>query len=110
MMISWAAFAIHALLAFGLVFAAFAYARRIGGFGPWLLAVPPMLDVLTSAVYRVASATMLASYRGGHGTMARMESVFTALRLMDVGFTLLGAILIVCAFVLMRASPAAARA
>ncbi len=110
MMISWASFAIHALLAFGLVFAAFAYARRIGGFGPWLLAVAPMLDVLTSAVYRVASATMLASYRGGHGTMARLESLLAALRLVDVGLTLLGAILIVCAFALMRAAPAEAGA
>ena len=97
-LLGWSGTGFHALCIVALLVAVAVYARRIGGFGPWLVGLVGIFDLVLTLAYTVVLMTM----RGASVSFRTMESVYDALRVGDVLLTLLSAGLVLLGFAMMR--------
>jgi hypothetical protein len=93
---SWLSFLLDMAMCGGFVLVCALCAKRIGGFGPWLVASVGAIDALLILAYRVFS--MLGR---GSSSMFEMERSLTFIQLGDAFFTVLSAIAALVGFALM---------
>lgn len=102
MILGWAVFFLEALLACGVVGAALFYGKRIGGFGPYVLAVVPVIALVERAIYMVMPYVTHEMVARGGMAFHRVEVLYTTLSMMTTSFAALIALLLVSSLVLMR--------
>jgi hypothetical protein len=93
---SWLSFLLDMAMCGGFVLVCALYAKRIGGFGPWLVASVGAIDALLILAYRVLS--MLGR---GSSSMFEIERSLMFVQLGDAFFTFLSAIAALVGFALM---------
>ncbi len=101
-LLGWSGTGFHVLCIVVLVVAVAVYGKRVGGLGPWLVGLVGIFDLVLTLAYTIVLMTM----RGAHLSFRTMDSVYDALRLVDVLLTLLSAGLLVLGFAMMRKRPA----
>jgi hypothetical protein len=99
MLLSWATFVVHVLLALGFGILCLVYMRRLGTGGALLLAGVAVLDVLVSVAYRVFSLALpTIGYQA-------VEAGYTLLDIGSAGVSVLSAVMVLAALVLLRRAP-----
>lgn len=93
---SWLSFLVNMAMCGGFVLACALYAKRIGGFGPWLVASVGAIDALLLLAYRAHSLI-----GRGTGSTFEYERSYMFMAFGDGFFTALSAIAALVGFALM---------
>ncbi len=93
---SWFSFLLDMAMCGGFVLVCALYAKRIGGFGPWLIASVGAIDALLILAYRVFSMV-----GRGSESMFELEHSLMFIQLGDAFLTFLSAIAALVGFALM---------
>jgi hypothetical protein len=102
--LGWVGAAFHLLCVTALVLAVAVYAKRIGGVGPWLVGLVGLFDLVLTLAFTLLNVMSSAAHIG----YSELESVYTALGVVDLLSTLISAAVVVAGFAMMRKPPAGA--
>lgn len=102
MIFGWAVFVLEGLLACGVVGAAFFYGKRIGGLGPYVLAMVPVIAFVEHAVVKITPYAIHEIVARGGMFYRRIDGWSAGVASMTTSVPALMAVLLVTALVLMR--------
>ncbi len=99
--LGWSTNAFHLLCVLALLLAVALYAKRIGGFGPWLVGAVAFIDAALSLAYLLFSITT----RFVHLGWRMVDQLYSALSVVDILLTIVCSALAIAGFAMMRRPP-----